>query len=230
MTVEKRFKYGLGFNFNYTYQKALGDDGDSYTFIYNRPLGRGNRDNIQRNQFMWAPTYELPFGHGRKFGASTNKVVDAAPGGWTVSGITTYYSGRPFTPSIGNIPASAIRPNAGPADRPDVGAKDPYAGAAGDRTGFFVGCPTGILGCGAFALPANNTFGNLPIRSLFGPHFINQDLSLAKTFQVKEKYRLSLRGESFNAANHTNLGDPNGNVTSPRCGENNRSCTKLIHA
>ena len=46
MTVEKRFKYGLGFNFNYTYQKALGDDGDSYTFIYNRPLGRGNRDNI----------------------------------------------------------------------------------------------------------------------------------------------------------------------------------------
>ena len=128
------------FNFNYTYQKALGDDGDSYTFIYNRPLGRGNRDNIQRNQFMWAPTYELPFGHGRKFGASTNKVVDAAPGGWTVSGITTYYSGRPFTPSIGNIPASAIRPNAGPADRPDVGAKDPYAGAAGDRTGFFVGC------------------------------------------------------------------------------------------
>ena len=52
---------------------------------------------------MWAPTYELPFGHGRKFGASTNKVVDAALGGWTVSGITTYYSGRPFTPSIGNI-------------------------------------------------------------------------------------------------------------------------------
>jgi hypothetical protein len=219
LTAEKRFSKGLTFNFNYTYQVAKGDDGDSFTFIYNRPLGWGNRDNIPHNQFVWSPSYELPFGRGRKYGSNVNKAVDYALGGWTISGITTYYSGRPFTPSVGNIPASAIRPNSGPADRPDTGSKDPFAGAAGDRTGFYIGCAGGIVGCGTFGLPGNNAFGNIGIRSLFGPRFINQDMSLAKNFKASEKYNFSLRAESFNAANHTNLGDPNNNVTSPDAGK-----------
>ena len=165
------------------------------------------------------PSYELPFGRGRKYGSNLNTVADYALGGWTVIGITTFYSGRPLTPSIGNIPASAIRPNAGPASRPDVGSKDTYAGAAGDRNGYFIGCSSGITGGATFGLPANNAFGNIGIQSLFGPRFINQDLSLAKHFKATEKYDFSLRAESFNAANHTNLGDPNGNVTSPEAGK-----------
>ena len=211
---EKRFQAGLNLTGNYTYQVATDDSGDSFTFLYNRPLGRGNKDWFPHNQFVIAPTYDLPFGKGRKYGNNMNRAIDYALGGWTVSAITTYYSGRPFTPGLGNVPAGSIRPNQGPGDRPDVGSGDPYAGAAGGRNGFFVG------GLGkAFLLPANNVFGNYPRNGLFGPQFINVDMSLAKTFALTERYRFSLRAESFNVANHTNLGDPNSDLSSGSVGK-----------
>ena len=141
-------------------------------------------------------------------------MADAIVGGWTLSGATTYYSGRPFTPNIGTYASSALRPNAGPSGRPDLGKTDPFAGAKGGRDQFFVGG----LG-GAFLAPANNTFGNFARNSLFGPQFINQDLSIAKTFAVKEHYKFSVRGETFNTFNHSNLGDPNSDVTSPDAGK-----------
>ena len=211
---EKRFQGGLNLTGNYTYQITKVDDGDSFTFLYNRPLGRGNSGDFPHNQFVIAPTFDLPFGRGRKFGNNMNRAIDYAFGGWTVSAITTYYSGRPFTPNIGNAPSGAIRPNQGPSGRPDQGSGDPYAGAPGDRNGWFVG------GLGkAFTLPANNTFGNFPINSLFGPHFINVDMSLAKNFAITEKYKFSLRAESFNAMNHTNLDNPNNDITSGSVGK-----------
>lgn len=213
MQVEKRFSAGLTFTSNYTYQIAKGDSGDSFTFLYNRPLGRGDRDNITRQQLIFAPTWEVPFGRGRKFGGSMNRALDWAVGGWNINGITTFYSGRPFTPNIGDIPSSAVRPNAGPANRPDAGTRDPYEGATGDRSQWFVGG----LG-GAFNLPGNNVFGNFPLNGLRGPSFYNQDMSLAKNFALTEKYRFSLRVETFNTFNHTNLGDPESNVTSPSAG------------
>jgi hypothetical protein len=212
--VEKRFSGGYTLNANYTYQQAIDDAGDSFTFFYDRPLGRGNKDWFPHNQLVIAQTWDIPFGRGRKWGHDVNMFVDLALGGWTVTGITTYYSGRPFTPSIGTYPASAIRPNSGPADRPDMGSKDPFDGAPGGRNGFFVGG----LG-GAFLIPSNNTFGNYPRNGMFGPLFINQDISLVKSFQITERFRFSLRGEAFNAFNHTNLGDPTNDVTSPSAGK-----------
>lgn len=212
--VEKRFSGGLQLNANYTYQRAVDDSGDAFTFIYDRPLGRGNKDWFPHNQFVLNGTIDIPFGKGRKWGNNIHKGVDYVLGGWSFSGITTYYSGRPFTPGIGTYPASAVRPNSGPSDRPDLGSGDPFDGAAGGRDQFFVGG----LG-GAFLVPANNTFGNLARNSMFGPLFINQDLTLAKTFKITERYVFSLRGETFNTFNHTNLGDPNGDVTSPSAGK-----------
>ena len=211
---EKRFQGGLNLTGNYTYQVATDDSGDSFTFLYNRPLGRGNKDWFPHNQLVAAPTFDIPFGKGRKYGNNMNRAVDSVIGGWTVSAITTYYSGRPFTPSLGTVPAGSVRPNQGPGDRPDQGTGDPYAGAPGGRDGFFVG------GLGkAFLLPANNVFGNYPRNGLFGPQFINVDMSLAKNFALTEKYKFSLRAESFNVANHTNLDNPNSDLSSGSVGK-----------
>lgn len=212
--VDKRFGSGFMINGSYTYQTAIGDSGDSFTFNYNRPLGRGNKDFIPHNQVVAAVTWDIPYGHGRKWGADVNKFVEYTLGGWQISGSTTYYSGRPFTPNIGTFPSSAVRPNAGPSGRPDLGTADPYEGAKGGRDQFFVG------GLGsAFLVPANNSFGNFALNSMFGPQFINQDLTLAKVFKIKERVNISLRGETFNIFNHSNLGDPNTDVTSPDAGK-----------
>ncbi len=213
MTLDKRFSRGYTLNANYALQKAQGDQ-DGWAFLYNRPLGYSESGDFSRHQFTAAQTLEIPFGKGRHFGSSINRGVDAVLGGWMVSGVTVFYSGRPFTPNIGDFPTGSVRPNAGPSGRPDKGSGDPFKGAKGNRDQFFVG------GLGtAFLVPANNTFGNYRPNTLHGPIFINQDLSLAKSFAVTERMKLQLRAEAFNAFNHTNLGDPNNNVTSPNVGQ-----------
>ena len=91
---------------------------------------------------------------------------------------------------------------------------DPYDGAQKNRNQWYVG------GLGkAFLLPADNTFGNYPYNGMFGPQFINQDLSAVKSFTIKERWRFSIRAEAFNVFNHTNLGTPNTNITDSTAGQ-----------
>ena len=123
----------------------------------------------------------------------------------------TFYSGFPFSPTLEDYPG---KPGTGPNNRPTIGSGDPYSGAAGNRSQWFKG---GIGG--AFLLPAAGAFGNYPIGTLFGPRFIQQDLSLAKTFHLTERVGFTLRTEAANAFNHTNLGGPNNDVQSSTAGQ-----------
>lgn len=215
-TLDKRLSGGYIVAGSYTLQKAQGDgqapDGADYSFLYNRPLGYAQNAFVPRHQFTLAQNWEIPFGRGRKFGNNLNRGLDYALGGWNLNGVTQYYSGRFFTPHF-DAPPGAIRPDVGPNNVPDIGAKDPFAGAKKDRSQWFAGG----LG-GAFLLPANNVFGNYPANTIPGPRFINQDLSLAKTFAFAEKYRFSLRAEAYNVFNHTNLANPADNVTAGNAG------------
>ena len=70
-----------------------------------------------------------------------------------------------------------------------------------------------------FLIPTANTFGNYPINTLFGPRFIQQDLTLAKSFRIYRAVAFSLRADAANIFNHTNLGRPNGDVQSPNAGQ-----------
>jgi hypothetical protein len=202
---------------SFTYQSAKGDgygNNGNYAFLYDRALGWGNEDYISQRQFVLSQTYDIPFGKGKRFGANVNRFVDYALGGWHISGITTYYSGLPFNPQIGTFPTGYARPNSGPSNTPDIGTGDPYAGAQGNRNQWFVG------GLGsAFLLPAQNVFGNYAPNTLWGPRFINQDLSLYKTFALTERFHFTLRTDASNSFNHTNLGLPNSNVTDPFAGQ-----------
>jgi len=148
-----------------------------------------------------------------------NRVGDMLLGGWELSGITTYYSGFPFSPNLENYGPTNIQPNAGPNNRPVVGSGSAYTGAQGNRAQWFVGCPNQQCTTGQFLWPSSNTFGNYPINSLYGPHFIQQDLSIFKTFKITERWAFTLRTDSRNAFNHTNLGLPNSDVQSPSAGQ-----------
>lgn len=212
--VRNRFKSGFTLQASYTYQVAKGGNGDSYSFLYNTRIGYGNRDWLSRHMLTAAENYEIPFGKGRRWGSSSSRAFDLLLGGWNLNGVTTYYSGLPFTPNIGTAPAGAVRPYTGPNGRPDKGSGDPYAGATGDRRQWFVGG----LG-GPFLLPADNSFGNYPYNGLWGPRFFNQDLSIGKNFSLTEKARIGFRVEAFNVFNHTNLGLPNTNITDPNAGQ-----------
>lgn len=208
---------GLTLQGSYTYQRQFGDGwgyDSNYYFMYSRAAGQGYTSMLPRQQYTFAETYDIPFGRGRKFGANIGKAADYALGGWNISGVTTYFSGFPFSPTLENYGAQGGQPNVGPNNRPDIGSGSPYSGAQGNRNQWFVG---GIGG--AFQIPAANTFGNYPINTLFGPHYINQDLSLSKTFKITERIGFSLRADASDAFNHTNLGLPNADVQSPNAGQ-----------
>ncbi|HLK65106.1 MAG TPA: carboxypeptidase regulatory-like domain-containing protein [Bryobacteraceae bacterium] len=216
-TVVVRAMQGWTLQGSYTYQRQWGDGwgyDSNYYFLYDRADGQGYSNTLPRGQLTLAQTYEIPFGRGRKFGANLSKAADAALGGWTLSGITTYYTGFGFSPTLENYGSQGGQPNQGPNNRPNLGNSDPYAGAQGNRNQWFVG---GIGG--AFLIPSANSFGNYPINTLFGPHFIQQDLTLAKTFKFTERLGFTLRADSSNLFNHTNLGTPNGDVQSPSAGQ-----------
>jgi hypothetical protein len=205
---------------SYTYQKQWGPGwgpyDTNYYFFYNRGAGYGYSDQFAHNQITIAQTYDIPFGHGKKYGSSINKASDYALGGWTISGVMTYYSGLPFAPTLENY---AGKPNTGPNNRPDKGSGDPYSGAAGNRAQWFVGCPDPNCTSGPYVAPGAGVFGNYPINTLIGPHFIQQDLTLAKSFKITERISFRLRADAQNILNHTNLGLPNSDVQASNTGQ-----------
>ncbi len=212
-TVTIKGSSGLSLQGNYTYQLSQGDgygpDG-GYTFQYDRPLGYVDNGEFPRQQWVLAGNYDIPFGRGRKYGASTNRLVDAVLGGWNLSGIFTYYSGRPFYPTLDGY---AGQPYTGPNNIPDIGSGSPYA-TQQNRNHWIV---SGLGG--AFLAPAANAFGNYPINQLFGPQYVNLDASVMKQFSITERIKFTLRMDATNSLNHTNLDNPNADVTSSSAGQ-----------
>ncbi len=51
-----------------------------------------------------AATYELPFGKGRKYMSNSNRLADAALGGWTLSPLLTYATGTPLQVTVPGNP------------------------------------------------------------------------------------------------------------------------------
>ncbi len=194
---------------SYTYQRQWGNGWDpydsNYYFNYDRAAGAGYSNILPRQQWIFAENYDIPFGKGRKFGANTNRLIDGVLGGWNISGITTYYSGFPYSPQISTYTG---KPDTGPNSRPNIGTGSVYASNQ-NRNQWTVADPNLT---GPFTSPAAFSFGNYPINTLYGPQFIEQDLTLAKTFRITERLGFTLRADSQNAFNHTNLGMPNSNV------------------
>ena len=218
--INVRALQGWTLQASYTYQRSWSDSpgnngyDNNYYFLYDRSAGGGNSGFFPNQQWTFAQTYDIPLGKGRRWGSNMNRPADALLGGWELSGITTYYSGFPFSPYLTNYGSQGGQPNTGPNNRPDLGTGSPYSGAQGNRNQWFVG------GIGTtFLIPAANTFGNYPINSLYGPHFIQQDLSAFKTFKFTERISFQLRTDARNIFNHTNLGLPNANVQQASAGQ-----------
>ena len=209
---------------NYTYQQLNTWDGPydtNYYFVYgpqNGSGGYGTSSLMPHNQITIAQNFDVPFGHGRKFGASSSRGVDAALGGWTLGAITTYYSGLPFSPTIDYYGAGEVKPGAGPNNRPDMGSGAVYAPNK-SASQWIEGCPDQQCTSGAYLFPNSNTFGNYPIDTLIGPRFVNVDFSASKWFHITERWQVGLRMDSRNFFNHTNLGGPNSDVTAANVGQ-----------
>jgi hypothetical protein len=62
----------------------------------------------------------------------------------------------------------------------------------------------------AFASPPTTRQGDLPRNSIWGLGVSQIDISIQRSFPIREKFRLSFRTDAFNILNHPNFTNPNG--------------------
>ena len=212
---EKRYSHGLSFTGNYTYAHQTSDSDTGANPGLGSRLGRANsavqdKNNLRAERsisandtpqrFVIAATYELPFGRGKAFGNSMNRVADAVLGGWKISSFVTFQSGQPLAIRMSRNHIS------GGQQRPDL-VGHPCSGLSAHDVVLGKGSYFNING---FADPGDQLAGNAP-RYLSGCRtdpIRNLDQNLAKTFKVKEGVELEIRGEFFNILNHANFGAP----------------------
>ncbi len=203
---EKRFSGNYSLIASYTYSKTM-DFGEfgTPTDQYDQRLDYGPATFDRQQVFTLAHTVILPFGSGHKFLQNASGVTRALVEGWQFAGITSVESGLPFSPTLSNNASL----NSDMSLRPNI-TGDPYGSISQSRNLWLN--PT------AYAVPAPYSFGTAANNSLRGPNLFTMDLSLAKTFAVRERMNLQFRWEVFNALNRTNLALPNGNVDTSTAG------------
>jgi hypothetical protein len=70
----------------------------------------------------------------------------------------------------------------------------------------------------AFAAPPAFTYGNVGRNTVYGPGMQTLDLAVVRSFALRESVYFEVRGEAFNALNHSNFGTPNRFVNTPQFG------------
>jgi hypothetical protein len=202
--LQKKFSHGLSFGANFTYSKFLGNINDAGTSLgaengpfsnyYNRRADWGPNANDVHNRLSLNWLYELPFGKGQRWLAANP--LGYVVGGWSLASVATFQSGPPVTAVTQTNNCNCF--SAG-SQRPNV-ASNPNLSSGQSVAEWF--------NTSVFSQPAIYTFGNEGVGIIRAPALANVDLSVLRNFRITEKVHAELRGEFFNALNHTNLGLP----------------------
>ncbi len=208
-SLRKRFSQGFSFNLHYTWGKSMA--------IHAGDFWPGNDQRVQ-DETNWrsdlGPTpfdvthrvtgnaiWQMPWDRWGR--AGWRKTV---LGGWQLSTTFSSQSGDPLNvEQRSNLDFS----------RPDYVGGNPYA--TGDRFLWFNAAAfRQVELVRASGLPARP--GNVGKYAFRGPSGSNVNISLGKTVEFRERYRLQLRGEAFSAFNHPTLGNPVTDITRPTFG------------
>lgn len=210
---ERRMSNGLMFNFNYTWSHML-DNQDSSGWgskegntvwqnahVPGANYGASNFDI--RNMFKAYGSYDLPFGHGRRY-LSDNAVLDQAVGGWTLSLTWLGQGGNPFTPYMSDSTNSfTLSSGNGFQWFPNqVGSP---------KAGHFKGIH-GWYDTSAFQAPTPGTLGNMQRNSVYGPGVYVMNAAIHKVFPIRERISFDLTANATNVLNHPSFAQPDLNI------------------
>jgi hypothetical protein len=230
--VHKSFSGGYSFMAHYTWSKGL--DYDSNYFAVDPRIGYGPASFDIRHRFVMTNIWDLPIGRGRAWLGGIGPAADRFFGGWTISAITIWQSGLPFTPSYNGTACLNDTDSSDPC-RPNLigsvhvtGTREQYFSTTGGQalqgsdcvditqafpSGKYCGVgPDGqpIAGpvTGPWQRPGAGQIGNVGRNSFTGPGFFQGDIALAKALPISERIALRFRADAFNAFNKVNLGRP----------------------
>jgi hypothetical protein len=213
ISLEKSMSHGLLFQASYTFSKAI-DQGASFENELN-PLNldatRGTSLLSAKHRFVFAPVWEIPI---PKYDGVKGKVAD----GWGISAIITYQSGFPirvWDPNDTELESSEFFESA---NTPTETAPVQFVNPKTNGNYWFnannfcdpteTGCPTPY-----------GTFGNTPHSLCCGPAISNTDMVISKKTRISERWDSEFRAEFYNAWNHTQFSNPDGNFTDSTFGQ-----------
>ena len=206
ISVERNLSKGLLFQASYTYSKAI-DQGASFENELN-PLNLNATRGVSlldaTHRFVFSPYWELPV---PKYSGITGKLLD----GWAASAIITYQSGFPIrvqTQDDLELESSYFFEDA---NTPEVTGKVQFVNPKTNGNLWFTSDNIND--------PAPGTFGNMPHSLCCGPALSNTDIALLKHTPIGERWSSEFRAEFFNAWNHTQFANPDGNFSDFTFGE-----------
>jgi hypothetical protein len=229
--LEERTKSGASILVSYTFAKSLDDltsaqnPDPNYVDPQTGKAGsqKGDRElssfNV-KSRLVISPVYPLPFGKGQMW-LHDGGLASAIAGGWKVSGVFQYFTGRPVAESDTSVSSGSY----GGGDRPDFTSNpnasvDPVTKVAthnakewfnvhafdynyGTAATSFINTSTATTGA-----RIAGTFGNSSPNMIIGPGWDEIDMTIGRTFPVTEKANLEVKVDGFNIANHPNYMSP----------------------
>ncbi len=213
VTLKKQMAQGLQFNFNYTYSKSIDDASDAESVGEWGGLGgnvinswspnqlRGPSDFDLRHQINAEWVWGIPVGIGHAYASGISRGLDAAIGGWQISGLTRWSSGFPV--NVGTcfcfetnwqLTGNAIATSTVNAGRTlfDEGA------GVGKLYNMF---PNGPAAVNDFAVPLPGFSGAR--NQIRGDGFLSADLELTKAWKMpfNDRHELEFTWDTFNTFN-----------------------------
>ncbi|HET9791536.1 MAG TPA: TonB-dependent receptor, partial [Candidatus Angelobacter sp.] len=231
-TFRQRLLHGLQFTANYTFSRAMTNATGYYGGLLDVAGNSSYPSNPKHLDWEYGPAptdathnvnfniiYQLPFGHGRLYGANVNRFMNEIIGGWKVSMTGSAYTGVPMTitgKNTGGVRSPSPRALRYRHFKIHNRNIDQWFGDDPSTEGCIdPGVDNGVC---AYGVPAYGVIANARPRSERVPGYQNYNAALFKTFAITERQRLSLRAEAFNALNVVSYGNPVQSITSTNFG------------
>jgi hypothetical protein len=198
LQLTRRFSKGLAFTSALTWGKAQGyvTTGQDGALLFYAGDIRRNYTVLDFDRTVnWAQTvtYELPFGRNHQL--LSDGPAAYILGGWKVSAIVTAVTGLPFTVTTSS---------------PTPGTTQTANLTGGYRVTHQVSGKANVawFDPSTFSSPATNVIGNTGRNQFRGPADFSDNISLFKSFPIRERFNFEIRGDAFNATNTPEFANP----------------------
>ncbi len=198
-SAEKRWSQGFSYRVAYTVSDSRDNSPEHLAATSGRQQDTNNIDGWEgpsdfdvRHRIVANFVVDVPVGSDRQY--NLGSVGNAVLGGWTVSGIYTARTGKPFTVTQGGLEGATWLPNL-------IG--DPQGDESVDSW----------FNVAAFERVTAGTFGNAGRNIVRGPGFVTFDMSLQRKIAFNGRYSATLRWDVFNMFDRANFGNPNVDLT-----------------
>jgi hypothetical protein len=225
VSLEQNGSHGLQFKAAYTFSKSL-DNASSFEELLNPINPRLSRSLSlfnAKHRFVFSPYWTLPI---PKYDGFKGKLLD----GWGTSAIITYQTGFPIRILDGNDSELMGSFFFLPVGEPNVTGPFQKFNARNIQTFTVPGCNpplTSVAYSGNFFFNPSSfadtpcqggqavvgQFGNSSRTICCGPAISNTDISILKRTRINERWDTEFRAEFFNAWNHTQFLNPDGNFS-----------------